>query len=96
MRESCAVAINFIYNYLILWNWQLNIFVTNTHRACIADFGLSNVRDFSTKANSSMTIGGTVAFIAPEIYSAVARNEIRSLDLRRCDMFAFGVVLYEV
>ena len=73
-----------------------NIFVTNTHRACIADFGLSNVRDFSIKANSSMTVGGTQGFIAPEMYSAAARNEIRTLDLRRCDMFAFGVVIYEV
>ena len=96
MCESCAVTINTINNHLIPLNWQLNIFVTNTHRACIADFGLSNVRDFSTKANSSITIGGTPGFIAPEIYSAVTWNEILSLDLRRCDMFAFGVVLYQV
>ncbi|KAL4078224.1 kinase-like domain-containing protein, partial [Scleroderma yunnanense] len=76
----------------------LNIFVTNNSRACIADFGLSNARDFSTKANSSISIGGTPGYIAPEIYHSAARggDELRNLDFRRCDMFAFGSVIYEI
>ncbi|KAL4073743.1 kinase-like domain-containing protein [Scleroderma citrinum] len=74
----------------------LNIFVTNNNRACIADFGFSHARDFRTKVNSSIKIGGTLGFIAPEIYSARSGDELRSLDFRRCDMFAFGSVIYEV
>lgn len=76
--------------------FQSNIFVTNTFRACIADFGLSKLRGFNAKADSSIIIGGTRGFIAPEIYWAFGRNEVPSLDLRPCDMFAFGVVTYEV
>ena len=93
VSPSLYISIDFISNWCI---WQSNIFVTNTSRACIADFGLSNLRDFTVKANSSITIGGTRGFIAPEIYRAAERNELRSLDLRPCDMFAFGVVSYEV
>ncbi|KAF9231989.1 kinase-like domain-containing protein [Melanogaster broomeanus] len=77
---------------------QLNIFVTVSGRACLADFGLATAHD--TQAAMSTTthvVSGTHGYMAPELIEA--RDDpslLPQIDLRRCDMFAFGCIAYEV
>lgn len=80
---------------------QLNIFITSSERACLADFGLATVNDTQvvvpTTANG---ISGTAGYMAPELISVWEDPNgealLAQLDRRRSDMFAFGCVTYEV
>ncbi|KAF9455741.1 kinase-like domain-containing protein [Collybia nuda] len=73
-----------------------NILVTASHRACLADFGLSSVVDsqgLKTPALSSGDPkGGTVRFQAPEL------NDPNIVNLRSqaSDIYAFAFVCYEI
>jgi len=80
-------------NYIILPS-QPNVLINNeaSPRACISDFGFSTVApsisfDPTTcRANA----GGTFGYMAPELFIASARPS------READMYAFGMVVYEV
>jgi serine/threonine protein kinase len=70
---------------------QLNILVTPSHRACIADFGLSSICDAISLRFTHSTAtphGGTGRYQAPELLSG-ARNHFGS------DVYAFACVCYE-
>ncbi|KAF8211573.1 kinase-like domain-containing protein [Mycena galopus ATCC 62051] len=71
----------------------LNILVTPSGRACIADFGLSSIFDelslrmtFSTRSARA----GTVRYQAPELLKNDRRNHFGS------DVYAFACVCYEI
>ncbi|KAJ6507785.1 kinase-like domain-containing protein [Mycena vitilis] len=70
-----------------------NIFVTPSHRACIADFGFSSIItskssiQFSNSSKPSQ--GGTIRYQAPELHRG-GRHDPRS------DVYSFGCVAYEI
>ncbi|KAK7063386.1 kinase domain-containing protein [Favolaschia claudopus] len=71
----------------------LNILVTPSHRACIADFGLSSLASAVTSrlaASSIQNHRGTPRYYAPELYERNGRNSFAS------DIYAFACVCYEI
>lgn len=75
---------------------QGNILVTASHRACLADFGLSSVVDSQGLKTPSLSSGGpeggTVRFQAPELIDP----DIVGLRSQASDIYAFALVCYEV
>ncbi|KAJ7113481.1 kinase-like domain-containing protein, partial [Mycena epipterygia] len=70
----------------------LNILVTPSRRACIADFGLSSITDAMTVRFTHSTVssrGGTGRYLAPEL----CRGEKAHLG---SDVYAFACVCYEI
>ncbi|KAG5717581.1 Light-sensor Protein kinase [Termitomyces sp. T112] len=76
---------------------SLNILVTDSERACLADFGLSYVTDASGLKghllSSNHAEGGTAGFEAPELVDP--DNEF-SRRTKASDIYAFGMVCYEM
>jgi len=64
-----------------------NVFITNDDQVKILDFGLAKLMSESTENED--TLIGTVGYLAPE---QVGRQPVD----HRCDVWAFGVVLYEM
>jgi serine/threonine protein kinase len=73
-----------------------NILVTESKRACLADFGFSSVMDsqgLKTASLSSATPeGGTVRFQAPELINP----QFEGSRSPASDVYAFALVCYEV
>jgi serine/threonine protein kinase len=72
--------------------FQHNILINNETppRACITDFGLSAVVPSKTFGPTKPNGGGTFGYMAPELISEGAEPS------READMYAFGMVVYEV
>ncbi|KAJ7677218.1 kinase-like domain-containing protein, partial [Mycena rosella] len=71
----------------------LNILVTPSRRACIADFGLSSIGNAVTMLFTHSTAnpqGGTVRYQSPELLSGESQNHFSS------DVYAFACVCYEI
>ncbi|KAJ7087051.1 kinase-like domain-containing protein [Mycena crocata] len=71
----------------------MNVLVTPTGRACIADFGLSSIADTMSLrfTHSTHSVGaGTARYQAPEILLGESSNHFGS------DVYAFACVCYEV
>ncbi|KAF7360269.1 Protein kinase domain-containing protein [Mycena venus] len=71
----------------------MNILVTPSRRACVADFGLSSIVDAMTLRFTNSTgspRGGTGRYQAPELLSTDVPNHYGS------DVYAFGCVCYEM
>lgn len=75
----------------------VNILITSSGRACIADFGIVTVRDsYVQMTTSSSRVMGTHHFMAPELLEAKGAAYLQGLDRRRCDMYALACVCYEM
>ncbi|KAK7026373.1 kinase domain-containing protein [Favolaschia claudopus] len=71
----------------------INILVTPSGRACIADFGLSIIVNAMTLRVTTSTIanrGGTARYHAPELFRETGVKTFAS------DIYAFGCVAYEI
>ncbi|KAJ7709206.1 kinase-like domain-containing protein [Mycena olivaceomarginata] len=71
----------------------INILVTPSRRACIADFGLSSIINAMTlrlTTSSAPARGGTARYQAPELFEAKAIKTFET------DIYAFGCVCYEI
>ncbi|KAF7362739.1 Protein kinase domain-containing protein [Mycena venus] len=71
----------------------INILVTPSRRACIADFGLSSIINAMTlrlTTSSAPARGGTVRYQAPELFQGNAMKTFET------DIYAFGCVCYEI
>ncbi|KAK7026375.1 kinase domain-containing protein [Favolaschia claudopus] len=71
----------------------INILVTPSERACIADFGLSIIVNAMTLRLTTSTIanrGGTARYHAPELFGETGVKTFAS------DIYAFGCVAYEI
>ncbi|KAJ7862080.1 kinase-like domain-containing protein, partial [Mycena leptocephala] len=71
----------------------INILVTLSRRACIADFGLSSISNALTLRFTHSTPkapGGTVRYQAPELFQGEISNQFGS------DVYAFACVCYEI
>ena len=71
---------------------QTNILINNETppRACISDFGLCAFVPSGSFDPSSVEAGGTFGYMAPELFSTNAEPS------KQADMYAFGMVIYEV
>ena len=71
---------------------QPNILISNESppRACIADFGLCSIAPSRSFGHSRTIAGGTFGYMAPELFNEDAR------DSKEGDMYAFGMLVYEV
>lgn len=73
-----------------------NILISDSGRACLADLGLSCVRDangLKTASLSSNPEGGAARFQAPELFHPEIESPIRT---KASDVYAFSLVCYEV
>jgi serine/threonine protein kinase len=78
---------------VILTDLQMNILVTPSRRACVADFGLSAIVDAMSLRFTHSTAsarGGTLRYQAPELHVEQMQNHYGS------DVYAFACVCYEV
>ncbi|KAG5735783.1 Serine/threonine-protein kinase HT1 [Termitomyces sp. T112] len=73
---------------------SLNILVTESERACLANFDLSHVTESSglggLALSSRQADGGTMGFEAPELVESESKRTSAS------DVFAFGMVCFEI
>ena len=71
---------------------QTNILIVNEPfpRACISDFGLYAFAATASFGPTRVDAGGTVGFMAPELHSEGAKLS------KEADMYAFGMLVYEV
>lgn len=71
---------------------QANILINNETppRACIADFGLCAIAPTTYFGTTKAGGGGTFGYMAPELFSENAEAS------KEADMYAFGMVVYEV
>lgn len=75
----------------------VNILVSSSGRACLADFGLATTQDSQAQLQTTISVAGTPSFMAPELLKARANSSLLStLDRRPCDIFAFGCICYEM
>ena len=81
-----------------LKNVQHNILITNgmPARACLADFGLSTLTPSTPGEKSTITAGGTPLYMAPELLNPDKYGEKNSRPTKPADVYAFGMVIYEV
>ncbi|KAF8174668.1 kinase-like domain-containing protein, partial [Mycena galopus ATCC 62051] len=71
----------------------INILITPSQRACIADFGLSSIVNAMTvqlTTSSAPTRGGTAHYQAPELFEGGSPNSFAS------DVYGFACVCYEI
>jgi serine/threonine protein kinase len=72
-----------------------NVLITDNFRAVLTDFGLSKTSTCITTAASKSTFcGGTLAWTAPEIFSA--RTGMQQQFTAKSDVYSYGIVIYEV
>lgn len=78
--------------YLHVDNAKNNILIDSSHRARIADFGLTSLlRHPSISISVSVPAwGGTLLWMAPELLEGGSRPS------RESDIYSFGMVVYEV
>jgi len=69
---------------------QSNILIDSDSRARLSDFGLASILPDSQPSESTPSSGGTVRWMAPELLKS-------GTDITKAsDMYAFGVVIFEV
>lgn len=80
-------------NFVNLLSLQPNILINNETppRACISDFGFCAIAPgMSSDPTTSANAGGTIYYMAPELFLEGAKHS------KEADMYAFGIVVYEV
>ena len=77
---------------------QVNILMTQSHRACLADFGLATTKDsmsFAVTSGAISRAGGTLRWQAPELWEPDS-NDTSCENSLASDIYAYGCVCYEV
>ncbi|KAF9646428.1 kinase-like protein [Thelephora ganbajun] len=75
-----------------------NILITNgtPAQACLADFGLSTLTPSAPGGTTTITAGGTPLYMAPELLNPEKFGETNSRPTKPADIYALGMVIYEV
>ncbi|KIM91557.1 hypothetical protein PILCRDRAFT_763184 [Piloderma croceum F 1598] len=76
----------------------VNILITDSHRACLADFGLATTKDsksFVVNSTTTMRVAGTLRWQAPELFDPCA-DDTACVSSLASDVYAFACVCYEM
>lgn len=70
---------------------QSNVLVDRDGRACLSDFGLSQIKIHTTtvRGTGNGTQHGTARWMAPE-------HMLQGVTSKRTDVYSFGMTMYEV
>jgi serine/threonine protein kinase len=80
---------------------KVNVLITSSHRACLADFALATPQDSESVEDSMGSEGGSVSFtrvggslrwLAPERLD----SELNYNNTMAADVYAYGCLCYEV
>lgn len=71
---------------------QLNILVSDSRRACLADFGFSSNSTVTASTHKGM---GTVRWMAPELFDPQNTQETTPQNTQATDVYSFALVCYE-
>ena len=79
-------------------HFQSNILIVDgtPPRACLADFGLSTFIPSTQEGQSTSTTSGTTFFMAPELLAPKTFGLAKSPPTQPADIYAMGMVIYEV
>jgi serine/threonine protein kinase len=89
---SCMSCIS---RHAYLMGAKVNILITPSHRACLADFGVASCKDSTSLVTTFTPTAGTLRWQAPELLDP-------ELDDASCratsasDVYAYACVCYEV
>ncbi len=86
---ACGVAFLHKENILHRDIKSLNVLLTENMRAKLCDFGLSKVKN-ETKSVSTKNSSGTVAWMAPELFTRKGKQTQKS------DIYSMGITFWEV
>jgi len=81
---------------------QVNILVSRSERACLADFGLATAGDSKptlVQSISTSRMTGTLRWQAPELFPDMSKTDVSGTEQRETlatDIYAFAFVCYEV
>ena len=77
---------------------QANILITNEHKACLSDFGLSSIiAEVHGTSYRSSSIGGALRWCAPQLYSNTITVAQKAPTIGMlCDIYSFGSVMLQV
>ena len=77
---------------------KANILIDKSGHACLADFGLLTIisDSITSTASSSVTIGGTIRWMSPELLDPNQTNPKDSQPTKASDCYALGMVIHEV
>jgi serine/threonine protein kinase len=73
---------------------QVNILISRSRRAFLADFGLATTINSTVRNSSTFRSGGTLRWQAPELLRD--DDEVRSTNTTATDIYAFAMVCFEV
>jgi serine/threonine protein kinase len=65
-----------------------NVFIDDSGKACIADFGLGRIKANATSRTVTKGPVGTLRFMAPE--------QMEGNSIKASDMYSFAMTMYEV
>jgi len=91
-------------------DYQANILINNSFRACLTDFSLSTMASAehqttdkasfitvdSTVSVTPYALGGTVRWMSPELLTLGRFGNSDDRPTKRSDYYALGMVVYEV
>ena len=75
---------------------KANIMIDQERRARLIDFGLLNIISENTNSTTSITTGGTVRWMSPELLQPGLFGSNSSRPTEESDRYALGMVVYEV
>jgi serine/threonine protein kinase len=77
---------------------QYNVLITNgtPPQACLADFGLSTLAPSTGGATTTITTGGTLLYMAPELLFPSKFGNASARPTMPADIYALGMVIFEV
>ncbi|KIM90339.1 hypothetical protein PILCRDRAFT_812075 [Piloderma croceum F 1598] len=73
----------------------VNILITPSRRACLADFGLATTKDSLYPVTSAASRNGTMRWLAPELLDPDI-NDASCVNTLASDVFAYACVCYEI
>ncbi|KAF7975286.1 hypothetical protein HWV62_10044 [Athelia sp. TMB] len=79
----------------------MNVLVSQSCRACLADFGLSLAKGNGSIQSTGTSMGarGTFNWMAPEFFQGVVAKNVRHMPIRatqESDIYSFAMVWYEI